>query len=208
MTGRKRAGRTYLPLGGRIDRIERTAPLTMGVISDTHLHASDVARLPAEILALFRRFDVDLIVHGGDIVDQAILDRLESVAPVIAVHGNNEPPELWKQLPERIILTVEPWKIGIVHGHGGPSARVTVKTAFPEPVDLVIYGHSHIPMIEEVDGVVYFNPGSPTDRRWSAHFGIGIVRIDQQDIRPELILFDTPVALGTIEPIPASGASE
>jgi uncharacterized protein len=208
MTARKRAVRSYRPLRGRIDRIERPLPLTIGVISDTHLHANDVARLPSEILDLFRRFDVGLIVHGGDIVDQAILDRLATVAPTIAVHGNNEPLELWKQLPERIILTVDPWKIGIVHGHGGPSARVTAKTAFPEPVDFAIYGHSHIPMIEEVDGVVYFNPGSPTDRRWSAHFGIGIVRIDQQGIRPELILFDTPAALGTIDPIPASGATE
>ena len=208
MTARKRTARTYRPMRGRIERIERALPLTLGVISDTHLHANDVARFPVEILDLFRRFDVGLIVHGGDIVDQKILDRLASVAPTIAVHGNNEPLELWKQLPERIILTVEPWTIGIVHGHGGPTARTTVKTAFPEPVDFAIYGHSHIPMIEEVEGVVYFNPGSPTDRRWSAHFGIGIVRIDQQGIRPELILFDTPAALGTIDPIPASGATE
>lgn len=205
MTGRKRAVRTYPPLRGRIERIERDLPLTLGVISDTHLHARDAARLPQEILDLFQRFAVDLIVHGGDIVDRSILDRLETVAPTIAVHGNNEPLELWKELPERILLTAGPWTIGIAHGHGGPSARKTVQTAFPEPVDFVIYGHSHVPVIEEIDGVGYFNPGSPTDRRWSAHFGIGVVQIDERGIRPELILFDRPAALATIDPLPAPG---
>jgi hypothetical protein len=178
------------------------------VISDTHLHARDAARLPAEILDLYRRFDVGLIVHGGDIVDRAILDRLESVAPTIAVHGNNEPLELWKQLPERIVMSVGPWTLGIAHGHGGPNARTTVKSAFPVPVDFVIYGHSHIPMIEEIEGVVYFNPGSPTDRRWARHFGIGVVQIDEQGIRPELILFDTPAALDSIEPRIVPGADQ
>jgi putative phosphoesterase len=208
MSARKRVPRTYPPLSGRIDRLERELPLTLGIISDTHLHARDAGRLPSEILDLYRRFGVDLIVHGGDIVDQAVIDLLETVAPVIAVHGNNEPLDLWKALPERIILEAGPWTIGIAHGHGGPSARKTVLTAFPVPVDFVIYGHSHIPMIEEVGGVRYFNPGSPTDRRWAQHFGIGVVQIDDEGIRPELILFDTPAALRTIEPIPATGANE
>ena len=111
MSARKRVARTYPPLRGRIERIERELPLTLGVISDTHLHARDAGRLPTEILELYARFQVDLIVHAGDIVDQAVIDRLESVAPVIAVHGNNEPLELWKSLPERIILTAGRWTI-------------------------------------------------------------------------------------------------
>lgn len=208
MTTRRRAGRTYRPLHGRIDRLEYPTPLTIGVIADTHLFAADTMRLPSEILDLYRRFEVDLIVHAGDIVDRALLDRLESVAPVIAVHGNNEPIELWKELPERILLRTGKWTIGIVHGHGGPTARKTVTTAFPDPVDFAIYGHSHIPMIEEIAGVVYFNPGSPIDRRWAPHFGIGIVHVDEQAIRPELILFDTAAALATIDPLPATGANE
>ncbi len=208
MTVRRRAGRTYRPLHGRIERIERGLPLTLGVISDTHIQPGDADRLPSEILELFRRFQVDLIVHAGDIVDRSVLDRLETVAPVIAVYGNNEPLELWKELPERILLTVGPWSLGIVHGHGGPTARKTVVTAFPEPVDFAIYGHSHIPKIEEIGGVVYFNPGSATDRRWGPHFGIGIVHIDEQGIRPELILFDTPAALASISPLPSPGANE
>ncbi len=201
MTPKKRAKRVYKPLSGRIDRHELPLPCTIGVISDTHIFADPGSRrFPDETLDLFRRFEVDLIVHGGDIVIQSVLDRLATVAPTLAVYGNNEPLELWKTLPERIVLSIGAFRIGIVHGHGGPSARATAKTAFDEPIDLVVYGHSHVPMIEEVDGVVYLNPGSPTDRRWAPHFGIGILTIDERGIRPELILFDAPAHLASIEP--------
>ena len=206
---KKRPKKIYKPLTGRIDRFEYPLPLTIGVISDTHIFAGGGSRpFPDEVLDLFRRFAVDLIVHGGDIVAQSVLDRLAAVAPTIAVHGNNDPIDLWKQLPERIVLSVGHHRIGVVHGHGGPSARTTAKTAFDEPIDLLIYGHSHVPLIELIDGVTYFNPGSATDRRWSRHFGIGIVAIDEQGIRPELILFDAPAHLASIEPQPVPGADE
>lgn len=207
MTTKKRPKRVYKPLSGRIDRYDYPLPFTIGLLSDTHIFGGGGSRpFPVEVLDLFQRFEVDLIVHGGDIVIQPVLDRLSTVAPTLAVHGNNEPLELWKALPERIVLTIGSHRIGVVHGHGGPSARVTAKTAFAEPMDLVIYGHSHVPIIEEIDGVVYFNPGSPTDRRWSRHFGIGIITIDEGGIRPELILFDAPAHLASIEPQPAPGA--
>jgi hypothetical protein len=206
---RKKAKRTYLPLSGRIDRYEYAPPLTIGVISDTHIFAGAGSRqLPQEVIDLFRRFAVDLIVHGGDIVIQPVLDRLATVAPTLAVFGNNEPLELWKALPERIVLAIGAHRIGIVHGHGGATARATARTAFDESVDMVIYGHSHIPMIEEIEGVVYFNPGSATDRRWARHFGIGIITITERTIKPELILFDAPAQFATIGPEPVTGDSE
>lgn len=210
MTARKKkARRIYPPLSGRIDRYEYEPPLTVGVISDTHIFEGRGSRpFPDEALDLFRRFEVDLIVHAGDIVAQPVLDRLATVAPVRAVFGNNESLELWKTLPERIVLAIGPHRIGVVHGHGGATARSTARTAFDEPVELVIYGHSHIPMIEEIDGVVYFNPGSATDRRWARHFGIGILTISDRGIKPELILFDAPAHLVTIEPASVAGDSE
>ncbi|MEZ4533281.1 MAG: metallophosphoesterase family protein [Thermomicrobiales bacterium] len=208
MAPRKRVKRTYPPLSGRIDRHEFDPPLTIGLISDTHIFEGGGSRpFPEPVLDLFRRFDVGLIVHGGDVVTRSVLDRLATVAPTLAVHGNNDPVELWQELPERIILAVGARRIGIVHGHGGPSARATARAAFDEPLEMVVYGHSHIPKIEKEDGVVYFNPGSATDRRWSAHFGIGIVTIDEQGIRPELILFDAAAHLSSIEPHPHSGAN-
>lgn len=209
MTPRKKAKRVYPPLTGRIDRYDYDIPLTIGVIADTHVFGGPGSRvLPLQVLDLFQRLQVELIVHAGDIVIQGVLDQLSTVAPTLAVFGNNEPLELWQYLPERIVLSVGPYRIGVVHGHGGPNARTTARTAFSEPLDLVIYGHSHIPMIEEIDGVRYFNPGSPTDRRWATHFGVGIITISGQGVRPELILFDAPAHLATIDAQPPAGAPE
>lgn len=206
MSPKRRSPPTETSLRGRIDRHEFSPPLTIGVLSDTHIFAGGKGRqLPPEVLDLFERFRVDLIVHAGDILVHDVLDSLATVAPVLAVHGNNEPLPLWQELPERIVLAVGNHRIGVLHGHGGSTARATARTAFEETVDIVIYGHSHIPMIEEVDGVVYFNPGSPTDRRWSRHFGIGILAISARNVRPELILFDSPAHLATIEPQPPPG---
>lgn len=206
MTPRKRSPAAPTIYAGRLDHHEYPLPLTIGVLSDTHIFSVDgPRRIPVDVLELFRRFQVDLIVHGGDIVIQEVLDQLAEVAPVVAVHGNNEPLSMWKTLPERIVLDVGKFRIGIVHGHGQVSARVNARSAFDSGTNLVIYGHSHIPMIESEDGVVYFNPGSPTDRRWSPHFGVGIVTVDDKGIRPELILFDSPAHLASITPNPPPG---
>lgn len=209
MSSKRRDPAAPKPMDGRIERHVYPLPLTIGVLSDTHIFGAGGPRqLSDDVVDFFRRFQVDLVVHGGDIVVQEVLDHLSTVAPTLAVHGNNEPLSLWQELPERIVLEVGPHRIGVVHGHGGASARATSKTAFEEPVDVVIYGHSHIPLIEEVDGVVYFNPGSPTDRRWSRHFGIGVLTIDDRGVRPELVLFESAAHLASIEPRPSAGANE
>lgn len=206
---KKRPRKRCTPLSGRIDRHAFPLPLTIGLIADTHIFEGGGSRpIPEPVLDLFQRFGVDLIVHAGDIVTQSVLDRLAAVAPTLAVHGNKDPLDLWRDLPERIVITAGDHRIGVVHGHGGPNARFIARTAFEEPLALVVYGHSHLPRIEEELGVVYINPGSATDRRWSAHFGIGILTIDQQGVRPELILFDAPAHLASIEPQPAPGATE
>lgn len=207
MSARRKRSSPAPTLTGRIDRHTFPTPATIGIISDTHIFDDGKWRdVPPEVLDLFRRFGVTLIVHAGDIVVRSVLDRLESVAPVLAVYGNNESIDLWHALPERIVLEIGTHRLGVVHGHGGSTARATARIAFQEPLDLVIYGHSHIPMIEEVDGVIYFNPGSATDRRWARHFGIGIIEIDDERVRPELILFEKPAHLATIDPTAAPGA--
>ncbi len=67
-------------------------------------------------------------------------------------------------------------------------------------MDCVIYGHSHIPSIEEESGTIYFNPGSATDRRWHEHFGLGVIQVELNRFTPELILFDDPRHLVNIRP--------
>jgi uncharacterized protein len=177
------------------------APLTIGVIADTHVWLNGPRRLPVEVVDLFRRFEVGLICHAGDINDQSVLATLSRVAPMLAVRGNNDVARLKESLPATLEFCVDRVRIGMVHGDGGRSAREVSRTVFSNQVDLVIYGHSHIPKIETVEHVIYFNPGSPTDRRFGPHFGVGLITIIEGRILPELVLFDDPAHLANVAPL-------
>ncbi len=152
--------------------------------------------MPKEVLDLFRRAGVGLILHAGDINDRTVLDELAAIAPVVAVRGNTDAPELAEILPLKVHLHVGKHRIGLIHGHeGGRTARQSASAAFPETTTLVVYGHSHIPNIERQGETVLFNPGSPTDRRMGPHFGVGILRCGEAEIEPSLILFARPADL-------------
>ncbi len=98
-------------------------PLTIGVISDTHVYARGARRLPPEVIDLFIRFEVGLILHGGDVNTSGVLLALAEVAPVLAVRGNNDDAILLDGLPEVIEFYAGQHRFGLVHGHGGRSAR-------------------------------------------------------------------------------------
>ena len=104
-------------------RREFPVPLTIGVVSDTHVHLRGTRRLAPEVVDLFIRFKVGLILHAGDVNTAAVLLALAEVAPVIAVRGNNDDAILMDDLPETVEFTVGPHRFGLVHGHGGRSAR-------------------------------------------------------------------------------------
>lgn len=174
------------------------APLCIGVISDTHIYDRSRRAIPPEVIELFRRAQVGLIVHAGDINQQGTLDVLGELAPVIAVYGNNDDRALQAALPRQREFTVGSIRFGLVHGHGGKSARVVAKSTFDHPLDCVIYGHSHRPLIEEEHGVVYFNPGSPTDRRFGRYFGVGLILVNEEGARPDLVLFEDPAHLANV----------
>jgi hypothetical protein len=88
----------------------------------------------------------------------------------------------------------------MLHGHGGASARSHARARFAGKADLIVYGHSHIPLIEQEQGSILFNPGSATDRRWHEHFGVGLISITDAGIEPELVLYDDPRHLRNIKP--------
>ncbi len=179
------------------------APLTIGVLADTHVYRQGRRQLPAEVVDLFQRAGVGLIVHGGDVNDRTVLATLEEVAPILAVMGNNDAAELRDTLPEQIMFRVGRFTFALIHGHQGRTARAVARS-FVGKVDCVIYGHSHIPMIEESAGTTMFNPGSPTDRRWRPHFGIGLIRVSAERCQPELVLFANPADLRAIDVITAA----
>ncbi|HEV2527252.1 MAG TPA: metallophosphoesterase family protein [Thermomicrobiales bacterium] len=180
---------------------EFAAPLTIGVISDTHVYARGARRVSPHVHDLFRRFGCGLIVHCGDANVGEVLDDLAEIAPLVGVVGNNDDDELQDRLPKEAWFDVGPHRFAAVHGHGTArqSARTTAKT-YARRASCVIFGHSHEPLIEAAHGAILFNPGSATDRRWHAHFGIGLIHVTTEAIRPELVLFDHPAHLVNVHP--------
>ena len=169
------------------------APLTIGVVSDTHLHPEPGRRrLPDTLLDELAKARVGLILHAGDIFAPWVLDRLHEVAPVIAVYGNGDPAELRRALPRSRVVTVGRHRIGLVHGHegGGSTTLQRALGAFPPEtgVTCVVFGHSHQPVGKLVGETLVFNPGSPTDRRREPYYSFGLLRVVEA-IEPELVCF-------------------
>ncbi|GIM47139.1 phosphoesterase [Collibacillus ludicampi] len=150
----------------------------IGVISDTHIPRRSRS-LPSIIFEQFQ--GVDLIIHTGDLVDEVVLDDLSALAPVEAVAGNNDPLTVIQRFGWKRILEIGPWKIGMTHGHIG-KASSTPDCAFEmfanDQVDVIVFGHSHKPYLEERNGILLFNAGSPTDRRRETQYSIGILTLD------------------------------
>ena len=120
----------------------------------------------------------DLILHAGDVCTADVLIELSSYAPVQAVLGNNDLPEVaeWGA-PEVLELELEGIQIGMLHNSGQADRRLErMRRRFPD-ADLVIFGHSHIPLDIEAGGFRIFNPGSPTDKRRQAYGTLGILKI-------------------------------
>lgn len=174
------------------------SPLLIGVVADTHVNAHGVRRLSPEVPALFARVGVGLILHCGDVNTGAVLRLLEAVAPTLAVRGNGDDPELATILPTTIEFAVGDFSFVLLHGHHGRTARSEARR-YAGRVDCVVYGHSHIPKIDLEEGTILFNPGSPTDRRWQAHFGVGLIRVSNAGIVPDLVLFDDPRHLRNVK---------
>ena len=134
------------------------------IIADTHVpkRARD---LPAELWAAVEAADV--VLHAGDWVDVALLDQLESRARrVVGCYGNNDGPPLRARLPEVARAELGGVRFAVVHETGGRQGReVRCAAAYPD-VDVLVFGHSHIPWDSTAaTGLRLLNPGSPTDRR-------------------------------------------
>ncbi|MBA3413714.1 MAG: metallophosphoesterase family protein [Chloroflexia bacterium] len=171
--------------------------MTIGVLSDTHVNDRGSRRLPPQIPAMFDRLGVGLILHAGDLNSLSVLTILEEVAPTLAVHGNSDLPETRRLLPARIDLAVGRFRLALIHGDAGRTADRTAEELIGR-VDGVVYGHSHVPRIEEIGGTLLFNPGSPTDKRWWPDYSVGLLRVNDEGIVPELIVFRAAADLDRI----------
>ncbi|MBC6461814.1 metallophosphoesterase family protein [Actinomadura sp. HBU206391] len=145
-------------------------------ISDTHAPRR-WRECPPRVAALLP--GADLILHAGDVCTPDVLDELSAHAPVRVVLGNNDGPDVatWGA-PERLELDLDGLQVAMVHDSGAAAGRTRrMRRWFPD-ADLVVFGHSHIPLDQTGDGVRVFNPGSPTDRRRQPHGTLGLLTIE------------------------------
>ena len=148
--------------------------MRIGLLTDTHLPGMirQLDELGPEPAAFFST--IDLILHGGDLTSPIVLDWLEQFAPVLCATGNNDPiPD--PRSKEVQVVEVEGWRIGMVH-----DLRTNGRTAwdlqksFATPVDIMVSGHTHLEVLEQREGVVFLNSGSPTFP-WNKELRLGTV---------------------------------
>jgi putative phosphoesterase len=145
------------------------------VLSDTHAPRRWKSCPPAVAVQLR---GADLILHAGDVCTAAVLDELAQYAPVTAVAGNNDGPDVaaWGA-GETAALAPEGLRVAMIHDSGSATGRLPrMRARFPE-AELVVFGHSHIPLDAAGAGLRIFNPGSPTDRRRQPHGTLGVLHV-------------------------------
>lgn len=156
----------------------------IGVISDTHL-SGDRRPLPARIVDVFD--GVEQILHAGDLVDARVLDDLEAIAPTRAVLGNMDSGGLSALLPQDLLVASGGIKIGMVHDSGASGGRRRrLRNAFPE-CRVVVFGHSHQPLIDDDGELMLLNPGSACYPRAARVPTVAILEIEEARPRAELI---------------------
>lgn len=154
----------------------------MLLLADTHLpkRAKD---LPPQVWEAVEAADV--VVHAGDWVEVDLLDELEArSARLVACWGNNDGPALRARLPEVGRAEIDGVRLAVVHETGGRQGReARCAAAYPD-VDLLVFGHSHIPWDTTADtGLRLLNPGSPTDRRRQPHCTYMTATLEDDAIR-------------------------
>lgn len=164
-------------------------PTRVLVLSDTHVPGRSRALPPAVLEAAAR---ADLIVHAGDLVRLEVYEELALLAPVVAVHGNVDDPEVYRRLPARAVFERDGVRVGVTHGHLGGAATTPARAleAFAGedvPPAVVVFGHSHQPLIQRQDGVLLVNPGSPTDPRRAPAPTYAWLELDGGEARARLV---------------------
>jgi len=168
----------------------------VGIISDTHI-PSRVNTLPKKVFEVFK--NADLIIHSGDIENLETLNELGKIAPVFAVEGNMDQKETKEKLPEGISLKIYNWKIGIIHSpfpfwlgsHFNFVQEIAAeKLAERENFDILIFGHTHQPLLKELNlkgkKILLINPGSATIPFFTQP-SVAILKISQKNFEAKII---------------------
>jgi putative phosphoesterase len=152
------------------------------VLADTHIPRRARA-LPEELVAYLT--EADLILHAGDLIQPSLLDELAAHAPVYAVRGNIDPPEV--DLPETLEFDFGGTRIAMIHDSGRKEGRrKRLHRRFPE-ARAIVFGHSHVPFLEDEDGLLLLNPGSPTDKRRQPRYTFALLRAEGGSVWAEIL---------------------
>ena len=145
--------------------------MRVGVISDTH------GLVRPEVFDLFR--EVDHILHGGDVGKWEELADLGALAPVTAVYGNADGPDVRAKLPDVARLQLEGFDIVVTHGDQlGRPTPAKLHEAFPR-AEIIVYGHTHLPLLELVDRTVtVMNPGGAGRPRFGIPPSVGVMELE------------------------------
>jgi uncharacterized protein len=161
--------------------------MLIAVISDTHLPRG-ARRLPDACVE--RIAGADLLLHAGDFSTLDVLRELEAIGPPVAgVQGNVDSADLRRMLPEERVVEAGGARIGMVHDAGPRTGRLErMRRRFGDRADLVVFGHSHLPLHEQApDGFQILNPGSPTERRRAPRHTMGLVRVKDGFVTCEVV---------------------
>jgi uncharacterized protein len=153
----------------------------LAIVSDSHGLLRDAVVAALE--------DVDLIIHAGDLGSRGVLERLEAIAPVIAVRGNVD-TEL-TDLPLAEAVSVNDHLIYVLHDLGQLDLDPVIAG-----IEMIVYGHSHQPRVERRRDVLYVNPGSIGPRRFRLPISMGKVTFARQELEVRLIDFNLDAELG------------
>ena len=146
----------------------------VGLISDTH------GLLRPQALEALQ--GCDYLIHGGDIGKPEILDALKTIAPLTVVRGNNDTDDAWaRDVPHEAVLRIGDVAIYTTH------ILADVPKSLLEGVRVVVTGHSHRPLQQMRDGVLFINPGSAGPRRFKLPITVGMLHIEGNEVRGELI---------------------
>ena len=155
------------------------SPLAV-VVADTHIPRR-ARLLPRGLTPYLER--ADLVLHAGDLMDPVLLGELTAYAPVEAVQGNLDPPGL----PETLEFGFGGAGLAMIHDSGPKRGRrARMGRRFPD-ARVVVFGHSHIPFLEDEDGLMLLNPGSPTDRRRQPRHTFALLRAEEGEVRAEIL---------------------
>ena len=161
--------------------------MKVAVLSDTHI-PSAASQLPKKVCEVLEQSDA--IIHAGDYAAESVIDTLQSFADFYGVRGNMDSIAIHNRVPAELIINLGGFAIGVMHGEGKPDGlEERLLASFKnKKLDAIVYGHSHQAKNEMRNGILLFNPGSPTDSRFAAFHSMGILTIEDT-ITGEILYF-------------------